>query len=108
MTVPVTPSMMSFTSQSHNIWETAAWMDASGQELVQHGNGTYAIIPPSQQQAGDTVLPNHSTPVSITYTGNGQYTFTPTSGTTNKWQYDRGSDPAAQPDGIPAGPACPL
>ena len=93
MTQPVTSSMMSFTSQSHNVWETAAWIDASGQELVQHANGTYAIIPPSQQQAGDTVLPNNSLPVSVTYTGNGQYTFTVTSGTTNKWQYDRGPDP---------------
>ena len=94
MTQPVTNSMMNFTSQSHNVWETQAWMEASGQELVQHSNGTYAIIPPSQQQTGDTVLPNYSTPVNITYTGNGQYTFTPTSGTTNKWQYDRGSNPA--------------
>ena len=94
MTVPVTGPMMNFTSDSHNVWETQAWMEASGQELVQHSNGTYAMIPPSQQQAGDTVLPNLSTPVTITYTGDGQYTFTPTSGTTTKWQYDRGSNPA--------------
>ncbi len=93
MTQPVTGSMMGFTSQSHNVWETQAWMEASGQELVQHSNGTYAMIPPSQQQAGDTVLPNLSIPVNITYTGNGQYTFTLTSGTTTKWQYDRGSNP---------------
>ena len=90
---PTTGAMMSFTSQSHNVWETAAWMAASGQELVQHTNGTYAIIPPSQQQSGDTVLPNNLVPVNIAYNGNGQYSFTPTAGTTNKWEYDRGTNP---------------
>jgi 8-oxo-dGTP pyrophosphatase MutT (NUDIX family) len=91
--------------RTHNVWETAVWMEIAGRRLVRRADGHFRIIPAGEVKPGDTVLPNDLRPVRVKVRDDGQFTWEPTQGATNFWMYDRG-DPrrneAALREAMPA------
>jgi len=78
----------------HFVWETAIWMQVTDRRLVRRADGHFRIVPASEVQPSDSVLPNELRPCRVKVYDNGAYEFEMTDGPTNFWIYDRG-DPVA-------------
>ena len=76
--------------RTHNVWETAVWIEIARRRLVRHADGHFRIIPAGEVRHGDTVLLNELRPVRIKVRNDGQFAWEPTDGPTNFWMYDRG------------------
>ncbi len=91
--------------RTHNVWETAVWMEIAGRRLVRRADGHFRIIPAGEVKPGDSVLPNDLRPVRLKVHDDGQFVWEATDGPTNFWIYDRG-DPrrneAALREAMPA------
>jgi hypothetical protein len=79
--------------RSHNVWETAVWLQVANRRLVRRADGHFRIIPASAVLAGDTVLTNELRPCTIDVRTNGAFAFQWTDRPSNFLMYDRG-DPA--------------
>lgn len=88
----------SFTSatleRTHNVWETAVWLNVAGRKLVVRSDGTHRIVAGSELQSGDHVLPNDLMPCEVDVRPNGDYSLRAASRKTTKWMYYR-RDPKA-------------
>ncbi|XID93041.1 nucleoside hydrolase [Paenibacillaceae bacterium WGS1546] len=82
---------------SHNVWETAVWMEAANRKLVRRENSDCRIVPATEVLPGDEVLPGGLKPCSVSVYPDGSYTFEPVEDRreTGFWIYDRGDDPYA-------------
>jgi hypothetical protein len=92
-------------SKEHYVWETAVWICVSGRRLVKRADGTHRIVPASEVQPTDRVLPNELRPCEVTVRDDGIYEFRETQRPTNFSVYYRG-DPreneAALREALPA------
>lgn len=79
--------------RSHNVWETAVWLQVANRRLVRRADGHFRIIPASMVLASDTLLTNDLRPCTIDVRKNGAFTFQCTNRPSNFLMYDRG-DPA--------------
>ena len=77
-------------SHPHHVWETALWMEVSNRRLVQHNDGSYAIVAADRVLPTDTLLVNQLLPVSLTVADDGTFTFSRATSKTNFRLYDRG------------------
>ncbi len=68
----------------------AVWIQASPRRLVHRAGLGYRILPASEVQPGDRVLPNELKPCRIEVRDNGSFTWEWSTGPTNFWMYDRG------------------
>lgn len=80
------------STEYKNIWETAPWIEASGRLLVRRLNGSHHIIPKSEIQAGDFILPNDQRPCKLNVHDDGRFDFELTDGPSEISIYDRGED----------------
>jgi hypothetical protein len=62
-------------SRRHAVWETAAWLQVSGSEVVRHADGGYEIVAREDVVAGDEVIPNEQVPCRVRTHESGLYTF---------------------------------
>ncbi len=76
--------------RTHNVWETAVWIEIARRRLVRRADGYFRIIPAGEVRPGDMVLLNELRPVRIKVRDDGQFAWEPTDGPTNFWMYDRG------------------
>jgi hypothetical protein len=83
-------TMEKITGQSHNVWETAVWLNVSGRKLVKRADGRYRIVALGEVQPGDTVLPNELRPCRVRVQDNGRFTFELTRERSHFLIYDRG------------------
>ena len=58
---------------THNVWETAVWMQVADRRLVHRADGSHAIIPAGDAQPGDRVLPNDLLPCKVDVPDTGHY-----------------------------------
>lgn len=79
--------------RSHNVWETAVWLQIGNRRLVKRADGHFRIVPAAEVLATDTVLPNELRPCRVQVRDNGGFSFQLTDQPTNFLIYDRG-DPA--------------
>lgn len=77
-------------ARPHHVWETAVWIQASGRRLVQRAGLGYRILPASEVQPGDRVLPNELKPCRIEVRDNGSFTWGWSTRPSNFHMYDRG------------------
>jgi hypothetical protein len=77
-------------ARPHHVWETAVWIQASSRRLVHRAGLGYRILPASEVQPGDRVLPNELKPCRIEVRDNGLFTWEWSTRATNFWMYDRG------------------
>ena len=83
-------TMRKITGQSHNVWETAVWLNVSGRKLVKRADGRYRIVAAGEVKPGDTVLPNELRPCRVRVPDNGRFTFQLTRERSHFLIYDRG------------------
>ncbi|MCX8155381.1 MAG: hypothetical protein N3J91_02815 [Verrucomicrobiae bacterium] len=76
-------------AQPHNVWETAVWLNIARRKLVRR-EGAWRIVPASEVQPHDTVLPNELRPCHLQVKDNGEFSFEITSKSSNFSIYDRG------------------
>lgn len=76
--------------RTHNVWETAVWLQIANRRLVQRADGRFRIVPADKVRAGDTVLPNDLRPCTLDVRPSGAFTFQWTDRPTNYLMYDRG------------------
>lgn len=76
--------------RSHNMWETAIWLNVSGRKLVRRADGRHAIMPGSQVISSDHVFPNDLKPCRVEVNGTGEFRLHVTDHPTTKWMYYRG------------------
>jgi hypothetical protein len=62
-------------SRRHAVWETAAWIQVSGSEIVRHADGSHEIVAREDLAAGDEVIPNEQVPCQVRTHESGLYTF---------------------------------
>jgi hypothetical protein len=84
------PEVQDPHTHPHHVWETAVWMDVSNRHLVQHSDGSFAIVPADRVLPGDTLLVNQLLPVTLNVATDGTFTYTNTHSKTNFRIYDRG------------------
>jgi hypothetical protein len=65
-------------------------MEVSNRRLVQHNDGSYAIVAADRVLPTDTLLVNQLLPVSLTVADDGTFTFSRATSKTNFRLYDRG------------------
>lgn len=75
--------MFDIYRRTHNVWETAVWMELSGRKLVKRADGSYGIIPEDQMDNMDIVLKNELLPCKIDVDDKGLFKFELTGETTN-------------------------
>jgi len=92
-------------AKEHYVWETAVWICLTGRKLVRRADGKYRILPASEVQPTDKVLPNELRPCKVTVRDDGIYEFRVTDQPSNFAVYHRG-DPreneAALREALPA------
>jgi len=80
-------------SHPHHVWETALWMAVSDRRLVQHNDGSFAIVAADDVSTTDTLLVNQLQPVMSHVANDGTFTFVPAPATSTTFRiYDR-ADP---------------
>ena len=77
-------------SKPHNVWETAAWTQASGRRLVRRADGHYRMIPAQEVRGTDRILPNGLRPCLLKVAEDGKFAFELTDKPSNFLIYDRG------------------
>lgn len=86
----VSESMMrSIYQRSHNVWETAVWMELSQRKLVRRADGKYRIVPKEQIEKSDLVFRSELLPCKIEVRDNGLFEFELTDSVTNFKIYHR-------------------
>ncbi len=88
--VPPAAVLQAIGHRSHNVWETAVWLQVSNRRLVRRADGRFRILPAGEVLASDTVLPNELRPCRIEVHKSGAFAFQGTDQPTNFLMYDRG------------------
>lgn len=65
------------SARRHAVWETAAWLEVSGSDLVRHPEGDHEIVARDEVLPGDTVLTGAQDACEATPHPSGLYTFRP-------------------------------
>lgn len=79
-----------FYRRSHQVWETALWINIADRRLVQRADGTYRIMPAADVTHSDRVLPNDLRPCTINLQADGRFTYAWTDQPSSLLMYDRG------------------
>ncbi|MCS7238696.1 MAG: hypothetical protein NZ899_10570 [Thermoguttaceae bacterium] len=77
-------------AKEHYVWETGVWICVTGRKLVRRSDGTYRMVPDSEVNPSDVVLPNELKPCKVVVHDNGVYEFELTNGPSNVLVYYRG------------------
>ncbi|MCF6285352.1 MAG: hypothetical protein L3K26_09210, partial [Candidatus Hydrogenedentes bacterium] len=75
---------------THNVWETAIWMEVTGRRLVRRADGTHRIENPASLAEGHTVLAHALQSCTVEVDNDGQFDAQPTKGPSNFFLYERG------------------
>ena len=80
---------------SHNVWETAVWMEVTGRKLVRKADGRHRILPPAEIGPEDSVLPGGLIPCAADVRPDGQFDWHVAPESSRRWIYFR-PDPQTQ------------